>query len=226
MLKLIEISKSFGGLKVLNNISLEIKKEKIGIIGPNGAGKTTLFNIISGFLKPDSGKIFFMNEDIVGKKPSDLAKLGIIRTFQLTKVFENMTVEENILTITDDLSILKEFELEGKRKELAKNLSHGEMRRLSIAMALAKKPKLLLLDEPFSGLSRKEVEKVARIINEIGGNGTSIAIVEHRVKELLNTVERVVVLNSGKLIFDGSPEDVLKSKAVREAYFGNRYVKG
>ncbi|MEM4524000.1 MAG: hypothetical protein QXF29_02710 [Archaeoglobaceae archaeon] len=114
-------------------------------------------------------------------------------------------------------------------KEKGKNwpkTCHMEMRRLSIAMALAKKPKLLLLDEPFSGLSRKEVEKVARIINEIGGNGTSIAIVEHRVKELLNTVERVVVLNSGKLIFDGSPEDVLKSKAVREAYFGNRYVKG
>ncbi|MCS7118511.1 MAG: ABC transporter ATP-binding protein [Archaeoglobaceae archaeon] len=226
MLRLIDISKNFGGLKVLDRISLEMKKEKLGIIGPNGAGKTTLFNIISGFLKPDSGKIFFMNENIIGKKPSDLAKLGIIRTFQIVKVFENLTVEENILTIVDDLSILKDFDLEEKRKEKAKNLSQGEIRRLSIALALVRRPKILLLDEPFSGLSKKEAEKILTIINEIGGNGTSIAIVEHRMREMFDAVDRVVVLNGGKLIFDGYPEDALENKSVREAYFGSKYVKG
>jgi branched-chain amino acid transport system ATP-binding protein len=226
MLKLIDISKSFGGLKVLDRISLEIKKERLGIIGPNGAGKTTLFNIISGFVKPDSGDIFFMGKSIVGKKPRDLANLGIVRTFQITKVFENMTVEENLKVITDDLSILKDFDLESRRKELAKNLSQGEMRRLSLALALARNPRLLLLDEPFSGLSKKEVEKILGIIKELGGNGTAVAIVEHRMGDLFNAVERVIVLNEGKLIFDGSPEDVLESRSVMEAYFGKRYVKG
>lgn len=226
MLRLIDISKSFNGLRVLDNISLEIKKEKLGILGPNGAGKTTLFNIISGFLKPDAGRIIFRDKNIVGKKPNELAKLGIIRTFQVMKVFENMTVEENLLTISDDLDILNDFDLETKKKELARNLSQGELRRLSIAMALAKKPKILLLDEPFSGLSKKEAEKIMDIINRIGENGTSIAIVEHRMRELFKVVDRVVVLNSGKLIFDGSPEDVLKDKAVKEAYFGSRYVEG
>ncbi|MEM3698893.1 MAG: ATP-binding cassette domain-containing protein, partial [Archaeoglobaceae archaeon] len=134
--------------------------------------------------------------------------------------------EENILTVSDDLSVLQDFDLEARRKELAKNLSQGELRRLSIAMAFAKKPKLLLLDEPFSGLSRREAEKIMGVIQDIGRNGTSIAIVEHRMRELLSTVDRVVVLNSGKLIFDGNPEDVLEDKAVREAYFGSRYVKG
>jgi branched-chain amino acid transport system ATP-binding protein len=226
MLKLIDISKSFGGLKVLDKISLEIKKERLGIIGPNGAGKTTLFNIISGFVKPDSGDIFFMGKSILGKKPRDLANLGIVRTFQITKVFENMTVEENLKVITDDLSILKDFDLESRRKELAKNLSQGEMRRLSLALALARNPRLLLLDEPFSGLSKKEVEKILGIIKELGGNGTAVAIVEHRMGDLFNAVERVIVLNEGKLIFDGSPEDVLESRSVMEAYFGKRYVKG
>lgn len=225
MLRLIDISKSFDGFRVLDKISLEIKKEKLGIIGPNGAGKTTLFNIISGFLKPDTGRILFQERNVVGKKPSELAKLGIIRTFQIMKVFENMTVEENLLTISDDISVLKDFDLYEKRKEVAKNLSQGELRRLSISMAFAKKPKLLLLDEPFSGLSKRESEKILNIINEIGGNGTSIAIVEHRMREMFSVVDRVVVLNSGKLIFDGNPEDVLEDKTVKEAYFGSKYVK-
>ncbi|MFN3383292.1 MAG: ABC transporter ATP-binding protein [Archaeoglobaceae archaeon] len=225
MLRLVDISKSFNGLRVLDNVSLEIKKEKLGILGPNGAGKTTLFNIISGFLKPDKGRILLHEKNLVGKKPSELAKLGIIRTFQIMKVFENMTVEENLLTISDDLSVLRDFDLEAKKKEFARNLSQGELRRLSIAMAFAKKPRLLLLDEPFSGLSKKEAEKIMGIIKEIGGNGASIAIVEHRMRELFNVVDRVVVLNSGKLIFDGNPEDVLEDKAVREAYFGNKYVE-
>ncbi|MEM1579026.1 MAG: ABC transporter ATP-binding protein [Archaeoglobaceae archaeon] len=224
MLRIIDISKNFGGLRVLENISLEIKKEKIGIIGPNGAGKTTLFNIISGFLKPDKGKILFRNENISGKKPSDLAKMGIIRTFQILKVFENMTVEENLLAVTDDINVLRDFELYDKRKEIARNLSQGEMRRLSLALAFAKKPKILLLDEPFSGLSQKEAEKIIWIVNEIS-DGASIAIVEHRMRELFNVVERVVVLNSGKIIFDGNPEDVTENKAVKEAYFGSRYVR-
>lgn len=225
MLSVVNISKSFNGLKVLENLSFEVKKERLGIIGPNGAGKTTLFNIISGFLKPDNGKIIFNGNDITGKKPSELAKKGIIRTFQIMKVFENMTIEENLLTITDDISLLKNFDLYGKRKELAKNLSQGELRRLSLCLAIAKKPKMLLLDEPFSGLSKKEAEKMIEIINEIGYNGTALAIVEHRVKELFDVAERVIVLNCGKIIYDGDPASVTENTAVREAYFGRNHVR-
>ncbi|MCX8172963.1 MAG: ABC transporter ATP-binding protein [Archaeoglobaceae archaeon] len=225
MLSVVNVSKSFNGLRVLENVSFDIKREKLGIIGPNGAGKTTLFNIISGFLKPDNGKILFNGNNIIGKKPSELAKKGIIRTFQIMKVFENMTIEENLLTITDDLSILRNFGLYEKRMELARNLSQGELKRLSLCLAIVKKPKILLLDEPFSGLSSKEAEKMAEIINEIGYNGTSIAVVEHRIRDLFNVAERIIVLNCGKIIYDGDPASVTENTAVREAYFGKSYVR-
>ncbi len=226
MLKVRNVHKSFGELRVLEGVDFEIEKsQRVGIIGPNGAGKTTLFNIISGFMKPDRGEITFRNKKISGMKPSQLAKMGIVRTFQIVKVFSNMTVEQNMLTITSDLDYLKDFGLWGKRKEMAANLSYGELRKLSIALSIAANPKLLLLDEPFSGLSPKEARELANIIKEINGNGQSIALIEHRLSDLFDVAEKVLVLNSGRIIFEGHPDEVVREKSVIEAYLGKKYAK-
>ncbi len=226
MLKVRNVHKSFGELRVLEGVNFEIEKsQRVGIIGPNGAGKTTLFNIISGFMRPDRGEITFRNREISGMKPSQLAKMGIVRTFQIVKVFGNMTVEQNMLTITSDLDYLKDFGLWEKRKEIAANLSYGELRKLSIALSIAAKPKLLLLDEPFSGLSPKEASELASIIKEINGNGQAIALIEHRLSDLFDVAEKVLVLNSGRIIFEGHPDEVVKEKSVIEAYLGKKYAK-
>lgn len=226
MLRVRKVHKRFGKLKVLEGVNFEVgKSERVGIIGPNGAGKTTLFNIISGFLKPDDGKIYFKNRNVVGLKPSQIAKMGLVRTFQIVKVFSNMTVEENLLTISSDLDYLREMGLWDKRKDIAANLSYGELRKLSIALALASNPKLLLLDEPFSGLSPKEARELAEIIRNIHYNGQSIAIIEHRLSDLFDVAERVLVLNSGRIIFEGQPDEVVKEKSVIEAYLGKRYAR-
>ena len=225
MLKVRNVHKKFGECRVLEGVNLEINKsERVGIIGPNGAGKTTLFNIITGFLKPDNGEIRFRNKEITGLKPSQLAKMGIVRTFQIVRVFSNMTVEQNMLTVSDSLEYLRDFGLWEKRHEIAANLSYGELRKLSIALALAPNPKLLLLDEPFSGLSLKEARELAGIIETINHNGQSIAIIEHRLKDLFNVADKVVVLNSGRIIFEGHPEEVVKEKTLVEAYLGKRYA--
>ncbi|RLI86487.1 MAG: ABC transporter ATP-binding protein [Archaeoglobales archaeon] len=222
MLRVTDISKSFGNFKVLHGVSFNIKRgERVGIIGPNGAGKTTLFNIISGFLKPDSGRVEFNGRNIVGKKPSKIARMGVVRTFQIVKLFENMTVKQNIEIVGDE-KILRDFNLWDKRDELAKNLSYGEMKRLSIAMALCLNPKVLLLDEPFSGLDARDSSCLADIIREM--NGITTVVVEHRLGDLFDVVERVIVLNSGKVIFDGDPDGVLESEDVRRAYLGSRYA--
>jgi len=223
MLRIMEVSKSFGNFKVLSGVSFDVKKgERVGIIGPNGAGKTTLFNIISGFLKPDGGRVEFNGRNIVGRKPSKIAKMGIVRTFQIVKLFENMTVKQNI-EIVGDQEILRDFKLWDKRNELAKNLSYGEMRKLSIAMALSLNPKVMLLDEPFSGLDSRDAISLAEVIRGMDGK-ISMVIVEHRLGDLFDVVERVIVLNSGKVIFDGSPKEVVESEEVRTAYLGRRYA--
>ncbi len=225
MLKVRNVHKKFGEVRVLEGVDLEVNSgEKLGIIGPNGAGKTTLFNIISGFLRPDQGEVKFRGKNVTGLKPSQLAKMGVVRTFQIVKVFSNMTVEQNMLTVSSELEYLRDFGLWEKRDEVAANLSYGELRKLSIALALASSPKLLLLDEPFSGLSPKEARELAGIIERINHNGHSIAIIEHRLKDLFNVAEKVVVLNSGKIIFEGYPDEVVKEKAVIEAYLGKRYA--
>lgn len=221
MLKVTEISKSFGKCKVLSDVSFRVNREKLGIIGPNGAGKTTLFNIISGFLKPDSGRVEFNGWNLIGKRPSKIAKIGIVRTFQIVKIFENMTVKQNVGIVGDE-NILRDFGLWDKRDEIAKNLSYGEMRRLSIAMALCLNPKVLLLDEPFSGLDSRDSSRLGEIIKDMD---IPTVLVEHRLRELFDVVDRVIVLNSGKIIFDGSPDEVLESKEVRRAYLGNKIEK-
>jgi len=222
MLKVNHITKKFGELIALDSVSFKVKKgECVGIIGPNGAGKTTLFNVVSGFLKPNCGTIKFNGIDITGKRPSFIAKLGLVRTFQLIKVFRNLTIEENLSIVTSDYKdILKKMGLWEKKDWPALKLSQGELRRLSICIALATKPKLLMLDEPFSGLDSKDGMELSRIISELYNDGTTLIIIEHKLKELFELAERIIVLNFGKIIFEGGPEEVKKSKEVINAYLG------
>ncbi len=225
MLKVENVTKRFGEIRALNGVSFKVGDgEILGIIGPNGAGKTTLFSIISGFIKPDSGDVKLNGRSIVGKKPSQLVKMGLVRTFQIIKVFKHMTVEENLEVANFNgktSEILKSVGLWNKRSMLAKNLSQGELRRLSIGMALATDPKILLLDEPFSGLSPKEAEDLDRIIRTLNENGITQVIIEHKLKELFNLAEKVLVLNFGKVIFEGLPDEAVKNEDVIRAYLGS-----
>ncbi len=231
MLKVVNVTKKFGEIRALNGVSFSVKDgEILGIIGPNGAGKTTLFSVISGFIKPDSGDIKLRGKSIVGKRPNQLVKMGLVRTFQIIKVFKHMTVEENVEVANFNgktAEILKSIGLWNKRNMLAKNLSQGELRRLSIGMALATDPKILLLDEPFSGLSPKEAEDLDKIIRTLNENGITQIIIEHKLKELFNLAERVLVLNFGKVIFEGLPEEAVKNEDVIRAYLGSvRHAQG
>ena len=230
MLVVRDVTKKFGELIALKNVSFKVDGDEcLGIIGPNGAGKTTLFNVISGFLKPDLGDIKFRGVSITGKKPNKIAKMGLIRTFQIVKVFKNLSVYENILianSYKDSSDILKDFGLWDKRDVPAKNLSQGELKKLSIAMALMAKPKLLLLDEPFSGLSPKESKELIDIIRRLKEDGIPQIIIEHKLRELFNVIDRVLVLNFGEIIFEGNPSDAVKDKRVIEAYLGERYARG
>jgi branched-chain amino acid transport system ATP-binding protein len=225
MLRVKNLTKKFGELEAVSNLSFEVKEhECLGIIGPNGAGKTTVFNVISGFFKPTSGMIEFMGRNIVGKKPHELVKLGLTRTFQVIRVFKNMTVLENFSAITDkEEEFMKELELWEKRSYLAKDLPQGDLRRLNIGMALATNPKMLLLDEPFSGLSPKEGAELGKVIKKLKEKGMTMIIIEHKLKELFNHVERVLVLNYGRLICEGTPQEVVKDAKVIEAYLGVGY---
>jgi branched-chain amino acid transport system ATP-binding protein len=221
MLEVKNVSKRFGALVALQDVTIEANHECVGIIGPNGAGKTTLFNIISGFLKPNSGKIIFNGKDITGLKPSKIAQLGLIRTFQLLKVFKTLTVYENLKVVTDDpKDVLELVDLWHKRNVLAGNLSQGEMRKLGIAIALAKNPKMLLLDEPFSGLSPMECRSLMEVLKELEKEIPMI-LIEHKLGELFDLVDKVFVLNFGKVIFEGSPEKAMQDERVIEAYIGD-----
>ncbi len=223
MLEVEGITKRFGALVALDNVSFKVNGGRLGIIGPNGAGKTTLFNVISGFLKPNSGKVKFNGKDITGLRPSKIAEMGLVRTFQILKVFKSLTVRENLSIISEDSKELLEIvDLWEKRDVLAGNLSQGEMRKLGIALALAKNPKMLLLDEPFSGLSPLECESLVEILKDVK---TPMVIIEHKLGELFDLVDRVIVLNFGKIIFEGKPKDAVKDSKVVEAYIGEDYAQ-
>jgi len=222
ILKTIKLTKKFGELEAIKDIDIEVEKgESVGIIGPNGAGKTTLFNVITGFLKPTYGKVIYDNRDITGIKPHKLAKLGLIRTFQIIKVFRNLSVYDNIYVISDEADdILKEVGLWERRDYLAGDLPAGEMRKLNIGMALAMKPKLLMLDEPFSGLTPRESIELSKVLDGVKEWGVTMMIIEHRLRELFTQVDRVIVLSAGVIISMGSPDEVVKDSKVIEAYLG------
>lgn len=248
ILEVRKLNKYFGGLSALCEIDLEvIDKEILGLIGPNGAGKTTLFNVISGFFPPTDGKVLFKGRDITWLKAHEIARLGISRTFQATSLFMSLSVLNNVFTgfhlsyKTNKLSrilrtptALKEEEelrneaieilefmgLASLKDEIAANLPHGYQRILGVCMALATHPKLLLLDEPVAGMNPTETQNMINLIRKIRERNISIVLVEHDMKAVMNLCDRIVVLNYGRKIAEGRPEEIRKNKEVIEAYLG------
>jgi branched-chain amino acid transport system ATP-binding protein len=237
LLEVQSVTKRFGGLVALKNVSLYVNSQEIvGIIGPNGAGKTTLFNVITGVYKPDSGSVTFNGEDITGLKPHEICARGIARTFQLTRPFNELTVFENVLvgallkskTLHEaeqkTIEILKSMGLLHRKDVLSKDLNIIERKRLEFARALATEPKLLLLDEVMAGLRASEIVNIIEAIKELRSKGITIMIIEHVIKGVMQVSDRVVVLHSGEKIAEGKPEEIQENKAVRKAYLGEEYV--
>lgn len=248
ILEIRDLSRSFGGLKAVNNVSFGVKKGTIkALIGPNGAGKTTLFNLISGFLKPESGSIIFNNRQIQGLKPYQVAELGLARTFQHIRLFPKMTVLENIMIgrhihskaefISGMLNLPRTWREERAIREKsieimdflgiselgdieATSLAYGQQRVVELARAFACEPKLLLLDEPAAGLNMRETAETARLIIRIKDIGVTVLIVEHDMSLVMNISDEILVLSYGQKIADDSPLAIQKNREVICVYLG------
>ncbi|MEM3550162.1 MAG: ABC transporter ATP-binding protein [Candidatus Bathyarchaeia archaeon] len=225
------LTKSFGGLVAVKNVDLSVGEgEILGLIGPNGAGKTTLFNLITGFIKPDAGSIVFKGKDITRAPPHLVVRQGIARTFQLVNPFGNLSVIDNVsiplygkrgIRSTDKAAeIIALMKLDHRKNELAKNLPHGELKKLEIARALATEPSLLLLDEPFAGLSFEEVSELMELVKKLNDEGLTIVIVEHVMRVIMKLSHRVVVICDGEKIAEGKPLEITEDRRVIEAYLG------
>lgn len=232
-LRLSSVSKTFGGLKAVNRVTFDVAEgEIVGLIGPNGAGKTTLFNLISGYDPPTEGGIFFQGREISGRKPFQLAALGIGRTFQIVKPFAGLSVLENV-TVAAYLRYPRQRDARRKAAEVleflgmadradmpAAGLTLSGRKRLEIGKALALEPKLILLDEVVAGLNPTEADQTVQLILSIRQTGVTVLIVEHIMRVIMGISHRVVVLNYGSLIAQGAPEQVAHDPQVIEAYLG------
>lgn len=236
-LEVSDVSKSFVGLQALSKVSLRVEPGQIvGLIGPNGAGKTTLFNAISGFLKPDEGSVEFGSQSLLGLKPDQICKLGVVRTFQIVKPFGELTVLQNVAVgafnrISDPVEaeaeawrILEFVGLAEKALEPARSLTTPGRKRLELARALATKPKVLLLDEVMAGLNPTEKEEVIKLVKEIRDTGIAILIIEHAIKVIMGLCDRIVVIQFGCRIAEGDPESISNDPRVIEAYMGKEYA--
>jgi branched-chain amino acid transport system ATP-binding protein len=242
LLRVENIGLSIGGLQILRDVNLEIGAGKItSIIGPNGAGKTTLFNVVTGRMSPTSGKVWFKGKNIVNFRPFQIAQLGLARSFQITNIFERMSVFENVCMaaqtrfsyrcgvfsqVSKDVATSRKAEemleligLEKMKMRLARELSHGDQRRLEIGMSLAIEPDFLMLDEPTSGMSPAETQATIELIKSVGEKVT-ICLIEHKMNLVMTVSHKIIVLNLGTKIAEGSPEEVAADERVRRIYLG------
>lgn len=243
------VTKRFGGLTAVNNISFDVsEREILSVIGPNGAGKSTLFMLIASFLRTSEGEVRFQNERISNLAPHTVARKGVVRTFQETTVFKNMTVRENViiahhlrsraslagfflgtaLARSDEAKfgesadeIVDFLGLSDIGGELASNLPQGHLRALGIAIGLATDPKVLLLDEPFAGMNHDETMHAVELVRRVRDRGVTLLLVEHDMSAVMKISDRIVVLNFGEMIAEGAPEEIQSNERVIEAYLGS-----
>ena len=243
ILEVVNLSKSFGGLSALSGLSFQVEPgEILGVIGPNGAGKTTIFNCISGFLKYETTRVALEGKSLQGKKPYQIVNLGLTRTWQLVKPFFGMKVfqalevsslchraKKHFPTATARAqaieSVAHDLGLDQRLEDEVDNLNQGELRLLDIARAMVTNPRVLLLDEPFSGLSHKEISQISAVVRTLNQKGLTAVIIEHRLSELMKLVDRVVVMNFGMKIAEGTPQEVVQEQEVIDAYLGKDDVK-
>lgn len=237
-LRVTKLHKNFKGIRAVSGLDFELYEgEILGLMGPNGAGKTTLINLITGFYKPDLGNIQWENRSINGLKPFQIVRIGIARTFQQARVFQNMSVEDNLfVSVTQESEsnlfsamsreeridrILDFVEMKTSKATFARDLTQDDLRRLEIARALCSDPKLLILDEPVSGLTPEECDSIMKIITKLNEMGLSLLIVEHVMRMLMRVSHRLLVISSGVKLCEGTPEEICRNPAVIEAYLGD-----
>ena len=251
ILQVQEVTKAFGGIIALNRVSFEVREgEILGIIGPNGSGKTTVVNCITGFVKTSAGRILFRGRDITGRPPHKIAGLGVTRTFQIMRPYYSLPAYKNLVIPlfsprarrtggwrgggrmgdrnTVGIDILEEIGFERDSYvpyKVAATLPTGYLKRLELARCLALKPELIICDEVFSGLSMSEIASMVPLIERLQMEGITLIMIEHRLRELFQVANRVMVLNFGQKLVEGSSEEVMADPRVREAYFGSEEVE-
>jgi branched-chain amino acid transport system ATP-binding protein len=230
------VSKYFGGLQANEDISFVVKRgEIVSIIGPNGAGKSTLFSCVTGFHRVDKGRVLFNGQDITNRKPHTIARLGIVRTFQIVQVISDMTVLENVMTggflrRTRVADVRRKAEetltftgLIEKGSYNALELTISDKKRLEVSMALAMDPELLMLDESMAGLTPVELRQIIELVRKVRASSVTVVVVEHVMEAVMELSDRVIVLNSGRKVMEGTPEEVVANPEVKRAYLGERY---
>lgn len=236
MLQAEGVSKSFGGLTAVSKVSMQVSQgEIVGLLGPNGAGKTTMFNLISGALTPSTGVIKFKGQQISGLKPNEICRMGVARTFQSVKVFNNMSVLQNVLlgslfgksskmtageAAKEAMELLDFVGLSKASNITARELTLVDQKRLELARALATKPEMLLLDEVMAGLNPSEVAQAIELVKQIRNKGITVIMIEHVMKAIMSVCDRIIVFHHGEKIAEGRPQEIVSNKMVIEVYLG------